>query len=218
MYFLAYQLISTFSTPMSSHSLLDQIALPLSMHEKGIIVEIGSAREKEIEKSSTFYFRELAEKINMTFYSVDLSVESYKLAFKILNSFAIHQDGESFLNDFCQHTSQKIVILYLDNYDVIYNDKHRQSLMRRVGTLYTDYYDSFSNEKSAQVHLSQLIAAVPHLADKCIIIIDDTKLLDDLTWWGKGALAVPFLLDINYTIIASSDDGVALCSPSFLQP
>jgi len=67
-------------------------------------------------------------------------------------------------------------------------------------------------------HLSQLIATVPHLADKCIIIIDDTKLLDDLTWWGKGALAVPFLLDINYTIIASSDDGVALCSPSFLQP
>ncbi len=63
---------------MSSHVLLNQINF--SSLKKGVIVEIGSARETNDEESSTFYFNQIAKRNNTEFFSVDFSRKSWLMA------------------------------------------------------------------------------------------------------------------------------------------
>ncbi len=195
---------------MASHKLIENIDYAFTSN--GCIVEIGSARETSGSDSSTFFFSELAEKTGSEFYSVDFSPNSQKLAAEIIGESAILSDGVAFLKKFKSISSRKISVFYLDNFDVVYNNQHKESLMRRVGNIYEDNNESLTNERSAVVHLEQMKAAIPLLADKHVVIIDDTK-QTEVGWWGKGASAVPFLLEKGYSIKAQSEDGILLVCP-----
>jgi hypothetical protein len=192
---------------MSSHKLLSTISI--DSFDNTSIVEIGSAREAKIEDTSTFYFEEISKIINSEFYSVDFSEESNNYAKKIIGEKAIFSDGEIFLKNFNKFSKKKISILYLDNFDVIYNDVHKKSLMKRVGNVYEINNEDLNNERSAIVHLNQLKAALPFLNNQNVIIIDDTKYLNN-EWWGKGALVIPFLLLSGYKIVTKSEDGILM--------
>jgi hypothetical protein len=192
---------------MSSHSLLNQIDYKPLL--SGCIVEIGSARESLGPDSSTFYFNKIALDNGATFFSCDFSSESHALAKSIVDDRAFLSDGKVFLDSFTKITTQKISILYLDNFDIIYNEVHFQSLKRRVGDVYEQHGEIINNQRSAEVHLEQMIAALSLMADKSIVIVDDTKQIDN-GWWGKGALVVPFLLKEGYKPIVISPDGVML--------
>lgn len=194
---------------MASHKLIENINL--SFAENGSIVEIGSARETAGADSSTFYFAELSKKINCEFYSVDFSPQSQSLAYQIIGKNAILSDGSAFLEKFHTISGRKISVLYLDNFDVIYNEKHRASLMRRVGNVYDSNHEELTNERSAIVHLDQMKTALPLLQLNNAVIVDDTTETEK-GWWGKGALVVPFLLGLGYTIESRSEDGVLLLS------
>lgn len=196
---------------MSSHVLLNQIKF--SSLKQGVIIEIGSARETNDEQSSTFYFNQIALKNNTEFFSVDFSEKSWLMAKKIVNDKAILSDGNIFLKNFRSYSKKNISVLYLDNFDVIYNEKHKISLLSRVGSVYLDNKEDLNNKRAAEVHLEQLITALEYLNDDAIIIVDDTKYTDS-NWWGKGALVVPYLLNNNYKIIIEDEGGVMLKSNS----
>jgi hypothetical protein len=196
---------------MSSHVLLNQIKF--SSLKQGVIIEIGSARETNDEQSSTFYFNQIALKNNTEFFSVDFSEKSWLMAKKIVNDKAILSDGNIFLKNFRSYTKKNISVLYLDNFDVIYNEKHKISLLSRVGSVYLDNKEDLNNKRAAEVHLEQLITALEYLNNDAIIIVDDTKYIDS-NWWGKGALVVPYLLKNNYKIIIEDEGGVMLKSNS----
>ena len=178
-------------------------------YSAGCIVEIGSARESASPDSSTFYFNNIAADIGVPFYSCDFSPQSHAVAKSIVGDRAFLSDGKLFLEGFTKITSKKISLLYLDNFDIVYNEIHFESLKRRVGDTYEQHGEIINNQRSAAVHLEQMIAALPLMAEKSVVIVDDTKQIDN-GWWGKGALVVPFLLNNGYEPIVISSDGVLL--------
>ncbi len=192
---------------MASHKLIECIKIDFLADAS--IVEIGSARESSGEESSTFFYSALSKKVNAEFYSVDFSPQSRAMAAEVVGGNAVLSDGTAFLKVYNTYSQRKIALLYLDNFDVVYNDKHKQSLLKRVGSVYDDNNEVITNERSAAVHLEQIKAAQPFLAIKNVVIVDDTKLTED-GWWGKGALVVPFLLESGYKIAAQSEDGLLL--------
>lgn len=192
---------------MSSHTLLEKINF--KSLKIGVIVEIGSSRETNGHESSTFYFNKIAKINNTDFYSVDFSEQSWLMAKSIINEKAILSDGKLFLQNFRNYTSKNISVLYLDNFDIIYNEKHKISLLNRVGNLYEKNNEKLNNERSAVVHLEQLEASYAFLNDDALIIVDDTKFINN-NWWGKGALVVPFLIQKGFQVTYKTDDGVAL--------
>ena len=194
---------------MASHKLIEHINIDFLVD--ACIVEIGSARESSGEESSTSFYSTLAKKTNAEFYSVDFSPQSRAMAAEVIGNNAILSDGAAFLKVFDTYSKKKIALLYLDNFDVVYNDQHKKSLLRRVGSVYDDHNEVITNERSAAVHLGQMVAAMPYLAPHNVIIVDDTKSNGD-GWWGKGALVVPFLLKTGYRVVAQSEDGLLLAN------
>ena len=194
---------------MSSHILLNEIKY--SSLKEGVIIEIGSARETNNEESSTFYFNQIAINNNTEFFSVDFSEKSWLMAKEIIHENAILSDGKLFLQNFRNYTNKNISVLYLDNFDVIYNEKHKISLLNRVGNIYQENNENLNNQRAAEVHLEQLVTSMKFLNDDAIIIIDDTKFIES-NWWGKGALVVPYLLNNNFKIIIEDEGGVMLKS------
>jgi hypothetical protein len=194
---------------MSSHVLLNEIKY--SSLKEGVIIEIGSARETNNEESSTFYFNQIAINNNTEFFSVDFSEKSWLMAKEIIHENAILSDGKLFLQNFRNYTNKNISVLYLDNFDVIYNEKHKISLLNRVGNIYQENNENLNNQRAAEVHLEQLVTSMKFLNDDAIIIIDDTKFIES-NWWGKGALVVPYLFNNNFKIIIEDEGGVMLKS------
>ena len=194
---------------MSSHRLLEKVDLSV-VDKQASIIEIGCVRDKvqfENSESSTLYFDQLAKARGCTFLSVDFSKDSVAYARQIVGERAFHADGVSFLKQF----NGRIGILYLDNFDIVYNEKHRQSLMSRVGNSYEENNEVITNDRSAQVHLEQMQEALPKMTKPCYVCIDDTMIRNG-GWFGKGAAVVPFLLEKGFSIVAQSEDGVLMFS------
>ena len=74
--------------------------------------------------------------------------------------------------------------------------------IRCINVLILDSFDyDAGKEKQAQAHnLNEVIAALPHMADNSIIVIDDCALQGG----GKGGLSVPYLEGIGWAVIHSS--------------
>lgn len=192
---------------MSSHRLFNKVDLSI-LPKQSYIIEIGSIRQPEQldnADSSTHYFDDLAKENNMNFQSVDFSKASYELSKAVVGDRAFCMDGVSFIRNF----SGQIGILYLDNFDIVYSEKHRLSLMSRVGTSYEENNETITNERSAEVHLEQMKEALPKMTKPCFVCVDDTMIRDG-DWWGKGATVVPFLLEQGFNIIKQNDAGVLL--------
>ena len=206
---------------MSSHNHVSKI--DLERLSSGIVVEIGSSREENTSESSTEFFNTLCKKLNLPFYSVDFSPKSHQIAKSIVGRYAILMDGKLFLESLESLTgASKIAILYLDNFDVVYNSTHLASLSRRIGDAYERNGEVLTNERSAAVHFEQLKVALPRMSELSIIVIDDTLQKEGSPngWWGKGAYCVDFLLKIGWKLVISDDNGVLLTSPelSFMYP
>ena len=106
-------------------------------------------------------------------------------------------------------TNRNISVLYLNNFDVIYNEKHKISLLNRVGNIYQENNENLNNQRAAEVHLEQLVTSMKFLNDDAIIIIDDTKFIDS-NWWGKRALVVPYLINNGFKVFSEKEGGIAL--------
>jgi len=192
---------------VSSHSLFNQIDIN-RIPKESYIIEIGSVRDQtqfDSADNSTVYFNRLAGEKGLNFNSVDFSKNSIAYAKQIIGNRAFQSDGVEFLREF----TGQIGILYLDNFDIVYNEKHRQSLMRRVGTTYEDNNEVITNQRSAEVHLEQMKEALPKMTCPCFVCIDDTMIREG-GWWGKGAAVVPFLLEQGFEIVRQSEDGVLM--------
>ncbi|MDP3244326.1 MAG: hypothetical protein Q8M83_01565 [bacterium] len=189
---------------MSSHILLENIDLSV-LPKDSYIIEIGSAREPLNKENSTCFLNELAGKNHLNFLTVDFSKDSFALAKSYVGDKAILYNGVDFLKNF----HKPIGILYLDNFDIIYGDQHRASLMSRVGAAYEEHKEIINNERSAEVHLEQAKAAMPLMTEPCFICIDDTMKREG-EWWGKGATVVPFLSNKGFNVLKVSSEGVLL--------
>ena len=183
--------------------------LDLRHLNQSVIVEIGSSRTNYFQDSSTFYFEKISNEYNTDFFTIDFSKEVINSIPQKFTQKKFQMSGEDFMQNFLTYSSKKIGLLYLDNFDIIYNEKHKKSLLSRVGELYKNKNIELNNENSAKTHLEQLILSMKYFHDNAHVIIDDTSFRNN-TWFGKGALCVPYLLENGFQISFKDDEGIAL--------
>ena len=175
----------------------------------GILLEIGSDRGE----GSTPFFAGLVYGTTRELYAVDPSdyvEQNVKyLVEQIPNVHFFKSTGEDFLKEF----DKKIAYAYLDNYDWnAAEDELTATWEEWISDMineYTQRGEKHSNEKCKQVHLEQAKLIAKLAADKCIIQFDDTYGNLDEHLLGKGATAVPWLLDNGWKTVHVSDQGGA---------
>lgn len=176
----------------------------------GSIIEIGCGRG---EGSTDFYAGLVVGCEKFIHHAVDFDNEAYDVAKNyaelIKNSFAHMMSGEDFLRLVFPKLNEKICYAYLDNFDYNYSPHDPPWWVQEQIKRYATYGIEMTNENSAKAHLEQAQLIVKYAAEKCIIHIDDTFLNGD-KWIGKGATAVPWLIDNNWKIIYTFLNTVAL--------
>ena len=192
---------------MSAHILFKDLDIS-EVPSGSFVIEVGSQREPSDpnnSENSTCFLDRLATQHGLLFVTVDFSEATYQVARAYVGDKAVLSDGAEFLRGF----NKPIGILYLDNFDVVYSDKHKESLLHRVGTAYDERHEIITNQRSAEVHLEQVKAALPFLTTPTFIGFDDTMIKEG-KWWGKGASAIPYLLSIGYQIVKQDANGLIL--------
>jgi len=165
------------------------------------IIEVGSERGV----GSTYHLGKYCLDNNLNFITIDPSDESNKSAKNILNKFnsrnlkAVKNKGENYLSN---NNIDDILLAYLDGFDVIFPgsivSKKRINFYKEFGI---DFIKD-GNRISAEVHLETTKYIYKNIVDGGIIAFDDTFYEND-QWFGKGQLAVPFLIENGFNSINS---------------
>ena len=168
--------------------------------EETAIIEIGSSRDI----GSTYYLSELCARKNLSLFSLDPSEDSHKEALKVFEKFdypslyAVLQKAEDYLADY---RGPKISLSYLDGFDIVTDHPHKQSTI--------DFYTSIGidllkdgNRLAAESHLICTEHIFKHAAPTCFYCFDDTW-YEKGEWKGKGATAIPFLLERNGKVVSA---------------
>ncbi|WP_404710975.1 hypothetical protein [Sphingomonas sp. MMS24-J13] len=206
---------------MSAHKLIDKKRANIDAvlpNCAGDIVEVGTARPAPglpYGESSTHDLNRLAIALGRRFTSIDLAPERGELVEP--PALFIQGDGTAVMMAW----QAPIFLLYLDNFDVINDPVHEENLRGRIGDFYERHDLRLTNQQSAYAHFAQARAALPKVSLNGFICLDDT-IFDYWRnrWWGKGAMAVPYLLGMGCVIIALGDRGVLLqkVTPNELMP
>lgn len=146
------------------------------------IVETGTTRDASEEGRkgdgwSTLAFAWYAYETKGEVWTVDVSRESLNACRRVTQEYMwrveyVESDSIPFLRGW-RHGL--INLLYLDSLD----------------------YAPTQEEASARHHLAEAQAALPALADRCLILFDDTGVEID-GYFGKGALAIPWLIQQGF--------------------
>jgi len=170
---------------------------------EGVLLEIGSDRGE----GSTQFFAGLVYGTDRELYAVDPSdfVAANVMQYEhYIDNFTFTQTtGEIFLSKF----KKKICYAYLDNYDYNNWENEPKNTWEPWVIEMISEYDNHSNAKCVQVHLQQAQMIAKLAADKCIIQFDDTYGNIDEHLMGKGATAVPWLLENGWHTVHISDEG-----------
>ena len=143
------------------------------------LVEIGTLRDPTIGGGhSTFKFGEYCSCVGGTLHSVDISAEAIRFSRRAVADFipwVRHHVSDS--TEFLSAFDGTIDLLYLDGFDA-----------------------TSGNERAAsEKQLSEIVAALPHLAQRCLVLLDDA----DLPHRGKVRLSAPYLIESGFTPLAS---------------
>ncbi len=154
----------------------------LKQRNAKVLVETGTARLGDRncrgDGCSTVIFGDWAKQNNAILHSVDIDPKAISAAITATRSFGAHVQptcGDSV--EFLENFPATIDFLYLDSYDF-----------------------DFANPLPSQLHhKKEIIAAYPHLAENCVVMIDDC----DLPHGGKGKYIIEYLLSLDWKIIYS---------------
>lgn len=163
------------------------------------IIEIGSSRDD----GSTFYLSKLCLKYKMNLYTIDPDEKSNRNALDVFAKFdcpanlhAILEKGEVYLKN---NAPKGIVLAYLDGFDIVTKHPHKQSTIDAYNKQGIDLLKD-GNRISAEIHLETTKYIVENSVPQNIICFDDTW-CENGNWMGKGATAVPYLLENDYSLI-----------------
>lgn len=176
--------------------------------DKGVFVEIGTARDGDDD--STHTLRSWANRLGKTFYTVDIDPRWTERA-KMLyydNLVAVNSSGEDFLTKFSRGT-EFISLLYLDNFDWDWHPDRSEAFVRDQQDRYRELGLEMTNVNSQRAHLRQAELAVECLSGTCLVICDDT-------WYnphwghysGKSGAVVPFLLNRRFEVLYTEEQPV----------
>jgi hypothetical protein len=164
-----------------------------------IIVEIGSDRGE----GSTEWFDTIAKNNGVKFYSVDVDdYASRTRSFLKNTNFVITESGSKWAHEELPKINKKIKVLYLDNYDWLSPMDDLRPHEKKQVKEYKARGIDISNLDCQREHLMQMIGCLPFMADRSIIICDDTPYQDHSgIYIGKNGAVVPYLLNYGYQIV-----------------
>jgi hypothetical protein len=187
------------------HALLIRLlpnAMPLP---KGLLIEVGTTREKVHGQGSTLELARLAAVLQLPFTTVDMDPINTQAAEADLRSFpdarAVTAKGE----DYLAASREPIVAAYLDAFDIDHGHHSSYRIDRYRDLLGVE----ISNVAAATMHRACVEALMPRMVNGGLIVIDDTWRENDV-FAGKGALAVPLLLERGYRVVGKTKTAVAL--------
>jgi FkbM family methyltransferase len=171
------------------------------------IIEIGSTRERDAAQGSTEKLAIFTTMTGMRFVTVDMDPLNTKHAERVLRYLnpaaqAVTAKGEDYL---AIHAGP-LDIVYLDAFDFCHDNHSKERKERYDTILHTDIND----EECWRMHLSCAETIVARMPEGGIVALDDTWTDSSGNYAGKGKLAMPFLLDHGFEIIARTRRTVAL--------
>jgi hypothetical protein len=172
----------------------------------GQFVEIGTSRNGD--DGSTVTIAEWAARFDKNLWTVDMDPANCKFVedMDIPNVNVLNMTGEEYLKDFPGHIAY-ISFLYLDNFDWDWHPEKTENFVAEQQKRYADLGFTMNNVNSQAAHLQQMVLALPAMADKSLVVCDDTWYNK---WWGhysgKCGAVVPLLLNNGYKVLYTEED------------
>jgi hypothetical protein len=170
------------------------------------ILEIGSDRDA----GSTFYISKLANKYGLNFTTVDIDINATTRSEKILKKInkdfkAVNDYGENFLREF----TCPVRLVYLDAFDIP-GPWHSDEVIKA----YADRNMQMTLENCQKMHYDCAVSISEKMPVGGFVCFDDVNPVDDSgnlifdkispdykKWSGKGATAIPYLIEKGFEII-----------------
>lgn len=172
----------------------------------GCVVEIGSDRNA----GSTQKIAKLANKYGLNFITVDIDIRATARAEKILKGInkeyqAVNDYGENFLSTF----NSPLWLVYLDAFDIP-GIWHTSEVIES----YNDRNIKLTLENCHKMHYDCAVSIIRKMPAGGFVCFDDVNPVDDSgnlifdrvesdykKWSGKGATAIPLLLENGFELI-----------------
>ena len=208
------------------------------------ILEIGSTPLVSPDENSTKFFSDYAERHQSLFVSVDRNEKMHDLNLRTVNEREL-KHTKFFCGDYKEVLStnfpnEKFGLIYLDNFDYPPPGcEEADWFVFWYKQPYQELGTELTTENSAQAHLEQTIFVQDYVANKTIILYDDTFRIENVKifreainlnksnypangWYGKGMTGVPWLVDrswhlLDVTPINGRDDYQALSNFNFIK-
>lgn len=164
------------------------------------VIEIGSTRDI----GSTYYLSEICQKHELNLITIDPDTNSHTEAKKVFEKFdypnlnAVQEKGETYL---AGYTGGDICLAYIDGFDIVTAHPHKQSTIDAYTRAGIDLLKD-GNRISAEVHLEATKYIFENATPNAVLCFDDTW-KEKGEWKGKGATAIPFLLENGAKVISA---------------
>ena len=168
------------------------------------IMEVGCSREIIEGQNSTVQLLALAKELNLPFAGIDLdrtNIEALERDYKEFDATWITGKGEEEL----QTWDKPIAAIYLDAYD-FWHANHSQL---REKSYLENYGSGINDDDCHTMHLEAARHCSKLIPQGGLIGLDDTW-LENGQWAGKGALALPWLLDEGWQLLSCANRSTVL--------
>ena len=168
---------------------------------RGVLVEIGSDRGE----GSTDHLARLARQYQKKLITVDILPKAQmRLANQLTNvEFAV-ASGSDWAGNFA-HSWTDIDVLYLDNFDYIWDINNVSQPIQIQMHEYSQRGVSMTNQACQIEHLRQLLLLYPSLTPTAVVAFDDTYCWNDC-WVGKCGPAVVYLMACGWKVVEQTLD------------
>jgi hypothetical protein len=183
----------------SAEQYLDQL-------DFGEFVEIGTSRGGD--DGSTITLSKWTKGQKLITVDVDPANCDYVRGLNLPNVEVVNARGEDYLRTRI-YSMRPINFLYLDNFDWDWHPDKTPDFILEQQARYKELGLEMNNVNSQAAHLSQMIVALPHMAERCLVVCDDTWYNK---WWGhysgKSGAVVPFLLSNGFQVLYTEEQPV----------
>jgi hypothetical protein len=172
---------------------LDNISLHTT-HDN-IVVEIGSERGE----GSSLWLHDWAKQRNIEFYSVDVEHRMREITYTEIN-WVVTSSGSDWCKTILPGLDKKIKVLYLDNFDWIWEPENIPDWIRGQIDSYAQRGVAMNNQNCQEEHRLQVEYCLPYLDKQSVVIMDDTFYSTQHKWDGKCATVIPLLMQNGFKI------------------
>lgn len=172
-----------------------------------LILEIGSDRDE----GSTQDLAAIAREVDAKFITVDVSDYAQKTINDPTIEFVVCDSGSNWCRDIFSRLTYRIKILYLDNFDWIWDEREIPPWIQNQIVEYRKRGVTMNNVNCVQEHFAQFLYCYPRLEKECLVVVDDTWLDPQHgVYIGKCGMIVHYLLHFGFKILYQKDCGMIL--------